>query len=489
MSLLDSGNSDLDGNTDDSDQLAPIPWRMHLLIALVGLITIGVVGYGFHTGNRMNRVYAPLVDATMEIKLTATTAHLWFEEVISGDRHENIETVWNYLDQAEWYARAMLVGGQSPEGTYIPIPDAKMQQEIKAVQKKLVKFKDITKQRLAARETAGIGTDIDQEYDAVFKDFINQADKVESRLQQVMVQDLRNFRTSQSIIIVICISLFFIVGIFLHRFDRAQARDFLTIQKTNKDLEKEIVERLRIEAEREMLIDELQAKNAELERFTYTVSHDLKSPLVTIKGFLGMLEQDIQSGDQELIKDDMDEIRNASDKMKKLLDELLELSRIGRIMNPSEDVSLADLAQGATRLLAGPIADRGVRVDISPDLPVVYGDRPRLLEVMQNLIDNAVKYMGEQPNPRIEIGMRQDGAETVCYVKDNGIGVEPRYQDKIFALFEQLDQDFSGTGIGLAIVKRVVEVHNGRVWVESEGIGKGSTFFFTLPNRDESLKS
>ena len=108
---------------------------------------------------------------------------------------------------------------------------------------------------------------------------------------------------------------------------------------------------------------------------------------------------------------------------------------------------------------------------------------------MQNLIDNAVKYMGEQPNPRVEIGMHQDGAETVCCVKDNGIGIEPRYQDKIFALFEQLDQDFSGTGIGLAIVKRVVEVHDGRVWVESEGIGKGSTFFFTLPDSKASIKS
>lgn len=199
-----------------------------------------------------------------------------------------------------------------------------------------------------------------------------------------------------------------------------------------------------------------------------------------------MLEQDIPTGDQGLITDDIEEIHSASDKMTELLDELLELSRIGRLMNPSEEVSLVDLTQEAVKLLSGSVADKGVQIKISADLPVVYGDRPRLFEVMQNLIDNAVKHMGRQPNPIIEIGVRQDDAETICYVKDNGAGIDPRYHDKIFGLFEQLNQETPGTGIGLAIVKRIVEVHQGRIWVESEGIGKGSCFFFTIPAIDES---
>ena len=114
-------------------------------------------------------------------------------------------------------------------------------------------------------------------------------------------------------------------------------------------------------------------------------------------------------------------------------------------------------------------------------MPVVLGDRVRLLQVYQNLIGNAVKFMGDQAAPRVEIGLRQDGTETVFFVRDNGRGIDPEYHDKIFGLFERLNAQVPGTGIGLQLVKRIVEVHGGRVWVESEGQGKGSTFCFTLP--------
>jgi signal transduction histidine kinase len=115
---------------------------------------------------------------------------------------------------------------------------------------------------------------------------------------------------------------------------------------------------------------------------------------------------------------------------------------------------------------------------------VVTGDRPRLLEVFQNLLDNAVKFMGSQPQPYINIGMRQDGEEPVYYVQDNGIGIAPRYHEKVFGLFERLDIANDGTGIGLTLVKRIIEVHGGRVWVESAGEGQGSTFCFTLSCQD-----
>ncbi|HYW80645.1 MAG TPA: ATP-binding protein, partial [Thermoguttaceae bacterium] len=123
------------------------------------------------------------------------------------------------------------------------------------------------------------------------------------------------------------------------------------------------------------------------------------------------------------------------------------------------------------------------------DLPVVFGDRLRLREVLQNLIDNAVKYMGDQPQPRVEIGWRPDGDETVYYVRDNGVGIDPCYHEKVFGLFDQLDQKVVGSGIGLSLVKRIVEVHGGLIWVESEGSGRGSTFCFTLAARSKSPKS
>ena len=243
----------------------------------------------------------------------------------------------------------------------------------------------------------------------------------------------------------------------------------------------DITERKRAQAERENLIQELSAKNEELERFTYTVSHDLKSPLVTINGFLGYLEEDAASGNMERLSSDTHRIGDAVNKMQQLLNELLELSRIGRMMNAPEIISFNDLVMEAMNIVHGQLEARGVTVHTQPNLSAVYGDKPRLTEVLQNLLDNAAKYMGDQPNPRIEIG--QTGTEdgrTIFFVKDNGIGIPPKYHERVFGLFEKLDAKSEGTGVGLALVKRIIEVHGGRIWVES-GAGIGSTFLFTLP--------
>jgi PAS domain S-box-containing protein len=247
----------------------------------------------------------------------------------------------------------------------------------------------------------------------------------------------------------------------------------------------DITERKRAEEEREKLIGELEAKNAELERFTYTVSHDLKSPLVTIKGFLGFLEQDISSSNPERIHDDIERINRAVSKMERLLKELLELSRVGRLRNPSEEIRFEDLVREAREIVHGRLEACGAKVRIQPNLPAVYGDRQRLIEVLQNLLDNAAKYMGDQPDPRIEIGQRGDeNGKPVFYVRDNGIGIAPEHHERIFGLFNKLDALNEGTGVGLALVKRIIEVHGGRIWVQSEA-GKGSTFLFSLPCKPE----
>lgn len=229
------------------------------------------------------------------------------------------------------------------------------------------------------------------------------------------------------------------------------------------------------------LIGELAAKNAELERFTYTVSHDLKSPLITIKGFLGMIKADIASGRGERASADLDRIDAAAEKMKQLLDELLELSRIGRIVNPPEDIPLSDLGDEVKSLLEGPLAEQGVEFTVAPGLPTVHGDRVRLREVLQNLVENGIKFAGEGRGAHVELGASLQGDRVLCHVRDDGIGIDPRYTERIFGLFEQLDQSRPGTGVGLALVKRIVEVHGGRVWVESPGLGHGATFFVELP--------
>jgi signal transduction histidine kinase len=170
--------------------------------------------------------------------------------------------------------------------------------------------------------------------------------------------------------------------------------------------------------------------------------------------------------------------------MHALLSDLLQLSRIGRVVNPFNEVDLIKLTADALENLDARIHSKNVTVNISPDLPVVFGDRLRLGEMLENLIDNAAKYSGDQPNPMIEVGTQQRQGSPVIFVKDNGMGIEPQHLSKIFGLFDKLDPLSEGTGIGLAIVKRIIETHGGKVWVESEGLGKGATFYFTLPNVD-----
>jgi PAS domain S-box-containing protein len=233
--------------------------------------------------------------------------------------------------------------------------------------------------------------------------------------------------------------------------------------------------------QRQKLIGELESKNEELERFTYTVSHDLKSPLVTISGFLGYLEQDAIAGNTERLQQDSQRIQEAVSKMRRLLNELLELSRVGRMINPPQEIPFNELVNEALEIVHGRLEEHRITVQIQPHMSAVYGDKPRLIEVLQNLLDNAAKYMGDQPNPRIKVGQRgEENGKPIFYVMDNGVGIASEHHERIFGLFNKLDARSEGTGVGLALVKRIIEVHGGKIWVEAKE-GKGSTFFFTLP--------
>ncbi len=242
---------------------------------------------------------------------------------------------------------------------------------------------------------------------------------------------------------------------------------------------RDITEHKQAEEVRERLVTELESKNTEMERFIYTVSHDLQSPLVTINGFVGFLQSDLAKGNSERVKVDLKMISSAISKMENLLTDTLELSRIGRVANPPDVVLFTEIVQEALGLINEKIMVRGVQVTIQPDLPFVNVDRMRIVEVLTNLIENSIKYMGSQPHPNIEVGCRQDGEETVFFVKDNGIGIDPSQHDKVFELFYKLDKKSEGSGAGLAIIKRIIEVHGGRIWIESK-LGKGCTVCFTL---------
>ena len=244
-------------------------------------------------------------------------------------------------------------------------------------------------------------------------------------------------------------------------------------QGYNLALVRDVTERKRIETE-------LKNKNRELESFTYTVSHDLKSPLITIRGFAGAITSDLAAGRNDRIDKDLQRICNAADKMMTLMDDLLQLSRIGRVINPPEPVDMTCLAREVVENLSPILQQNGAQVSVQPEMPTVSCDRQRISEVLQNLVENAVQYRGEQSELQVQIGLREEGHRQVFFVQDNGAGIAPDYHQHVFGLFNRLNSQIPGNGIGLSLVKRIIEEHDGRVWVESDGEGAGSTFCFTL---------
>ncbi|MCP4295943.1 MAG: PAS domain S-box protein, partial [Proteobacteria bacterium] len=200
---------------------------------------------------------------------------------------------------------------------------------------------------------------------------------------------------------------------------------------------RDITLRKTIERERDILISKLERQNHELEQYAYTVSHDLKSPLITIQGFVKHLLNDHKRQRYDRFSTFFEHINGASDKMLHMLNELLELSRIGSIVQKSEKHSLKSLLDDTLQLIEGRRKSMGVEVEISEDLPDIYGDHSNLIAVLQNLIDNAMKYMGPQEHPVVRIWGKKNVKGTACYIEDNGIGINPKYQGRIFQLFEK----------------------------------------------------
>ena len=204
--------------------------------------------------------------------------------------------------------------------------------------------------------------------------------------------------------------------------------------------------------------------------------------MVTVKGFLGMLEKDIETGQKEAIDKDIDFLKTATDTMGELLNDLLELSRVGKVINPSTLFSITNLCNEVVSALQGSIKERHAEIKIMPDMPNVYADRGRIKVVIQNLLENAIKFSRDSDHPKINIYSETRANNILFLVEDNGIGIESAYHEKIFVLFERLDAKADGTGVGLALVKRIVETHGGEIWIESPVDPEGSRFCFTLPH-------
>src|SRR5574341_30728 len=251
---------------------------------------------------------------------------------------------------------------------------------------------------------------------------------------------------------------------------------------------RDISERKRAEEALARQAQELARTNAELEDFTHSVSHDLKEPLRGIEAFAGFLAEDYGPNLDEQGQGYINVLRDSAVRMKDLIDDLLQLSRIGRTAVEHAAVPTRALVEDVALELSFQINEKGVELRIDPDLPIVACDTVRIREVFKNLISNAIKY-NDKPRPVVEVtASREDGLYTFS-VKDNGIGIAPQYHEKIFRIFQRLHrrEDYEGTGVGLTICKKVVEAHGGNIWVESEP-GEGTAFLFTIPKLTDTTQ-
>ncbi len=252
------------------------------------------------------------------------------------------------------------------------------------------------------------------------------------------------------------------------------------IRRRAEELERRVAERTQ----------QLVEKTEELEAFIYTLSHDLKAPVISLQGLATLLQAELGESLSPNAAFYLERIHANTRQMQRLIAELLELSRIGRTREPLQPVPMRELVEEVLAELHGHIELQRARVRVADTLPTVWGERTRLRQVWMNLISNALRFSRPQAPPEIEIGARQEQEGFITFfVRDNGIGIAPEHREKIFEIFYRVEgkyQSDEGTGVGLAIVKRIVQAHGGRVWVESEGPGKGSTFWFTLPAGSES---
>ena len=250
-----------------------------------------------------------------------------------------------------------------------------------------------------------------------------------------------------------------------------------TLRQARDDLTKQ-------SAQLETAIEDLRRRNEELDEFSHVASHDLQEPLRKLTSFSSLLRKDAGEALPERAKKDLDFITSAASRMQTLVQDLLALSRAGRSEMKMGQVRMDDCVDAALEALTSRIEETGAKITRSP-LPTIWGDATMLTQLYQNLIGNALKFTLANARPKVELNVKTDGAAWVFSVKDDGIGVDPKYAEQIFVPFNRLHGrgEYEGSGIGLSICRKTIERHGGWIWIDSEP-GNGATFSFTIPKKD-----
>lgn len=429
-------------------------------ISCAVVIMAGAVFFSYLVGRDMAQRYAPLVDAAMEIKLETTTAHLLLDETLSGERIAKLTDIIRHIDQATWYAQAILNGGNNQEGTFMLLEEPELRGLIEISIQKISLFRSLTEERwgkgrlFITKDTNHIT------FHNTFDDLIISVDQIETALQDAMQSRMQKFTTIQLLLIVVVLVLGVIVGVL---FQQNKKR----LQNAREDAE---------------LAN--KAKSA----FLASVSHDLRTPLNAIMGFSELMETQVYGalGDPHYIEYASD-IRDSGEMLLTLIDDILDLSRIeaGKYILIEENMDIEDTIKASVKMLHSQADNKNIGLSdhIAPQLPHLHGDQKSVLRILNNLISNAIKFTPEGGKIVVQAMLNNDH-RLKLQVKDTGIGVKKEDIAKALAPYEQIVcKDFdphAGTGLGLFLCCSLVDLHGGEMTFESE-LGKGTTISVIFP--------
>ena len=459
------------------------PARIYLAISGIGALILSIILGGFLLGDRLVSLDAPMVNAVTRIKMEAAITGLMVEEVLSEGIVGGLEDNWKPLDSAVTALRRLTERQTDWKTAFLPFQRLGYQKIIDDVGKKRVEWITSAKRRAKEGDQSLVLTDAKKEYQSAFFEFMTIVDRLDNLLRKNLDSNTRRFHQIQWALIFFCLLLTFIGAAVLYRFESQRSRYLKELLLTGERLAAEAEDHMRTARKLAKRTEEMERSNKDLQQFAYVASHDLQEPLRMVSSYVQLLQRRYQGK----LDDDADDFIgfavDGATRMQNLIQDLLSYSRVNTHGHPPSTTDVGEVIGQVLTNLHLAIEESGARIT-HESLPVVEADATQLVQLFQNLIANAIKFCSQLPS-QIHVSANKDTPYRIFSIRDNGIGIDPDYADRIFTIFQRLHSrmDYPGTGIGLAICKRIVERHGGSIWVESAP-GKGSTFYFTLPAKD-----
>lgn len=473
-------------NTSPSSVNVP-PARIYLTISGIGGLILSIVLGGFLLGDRLVSLEAPMVNAVTRIKMETAITALVVEEVLSDGIVGGLEDNWKPLDAAVAELRRLTEVQTDWKMIFLPFHGLGFQRIIDEMEKKRAAWSVCANRRAREEGSSLVLTDAKKKYKSAFSEFMAVVDRLDDLLQKNYTSNVRRFHHTQWVLIFLCLVLTLLGGAVFFRFESQRSRYLHELVLTGERLAAEAEDHMRTARKLAERTEEMERSNKDLQQFAYVASHDLQEPLRMVSSYVKLLERRYKGRLDADADDFIDFAVDGATRMQHMIQDLLSYSRVNTHGNPPSSTDVGKVLHQVITNLRMSIDESGARIT-NEALPVVEADATQLVQLFQNLIANAIKFCKELP-PKIHVTAAKENAFWVFSVQDNGVGLDPDFADRIFIIFQRLHtrEHYPGTGIGLAICKRIVERHGGSIWVESAP-GKGSTFSFTLPASEPAEK-